>query len=34
MVNALDDGFTASPAISGSALIMRGHKSLYCIGKP
>ena len=29
--NTLDDRFTASAAPAGSALYLRGHKSLYCI---
>ncbi len=33
-VNRLDDRFDASPAIAGSALYLRGHKNLYCIGAP
>ena len=31
--NTLDDSFTASPAIAGDALYLRGHKTLYCIAK-
>lgn len=30
-VNKLDDSFTASPAIVGDTLFLRGHKHLYCI---
>jgi outer membrane protein assembly factor BamB len=30
-VNKLDDEFTASPAIVGNELFLRGHKRLYCI---
>jgi outer membrane protein assembly factor BamB len=29
--NKLDDGFLASPAVSGDALYLRTTKSLYCI---
>jgi outer membrane protein assembly factor BamB len=29
----LDDTFDASPAIVGDTLLLRGHKSLYCVGK-
>ena len=31
--NKLDDQITASPAISGERIYLRGYKSLYCIGK-
>jgi len=31
--NKLDDGFDASPAVIGDELYLRGHKSLYCIGR-
>ncbi len=31
-LNELDDSFSASPAISGSNLILRGEKFLYCLG--
>jgi outer membrane protein assembly factor BamB len=31
--NTLDDSFTASPAIVGSEIYLRGHKHLYCIAK-
>ncbi len=31
--NKLDDQFTASPAIAGERLYLRGYKYLYCIGK-
>lgn len=31
--NKLDDGFDASPALSGSDLFLRGHQSLYCISE-
>ncbi|MAG92779.1 MAG: hypothetical protein CMJ48_03390 [Planctomycetaceae bacterium] len=30
-VNRLDDGFSASPAIVGNELFLRGQESLYCI---
>jgi len=30
-VNKLDDRFTASPAIAGDEIFLRGHKYLYCI---
>ena len=33
-VNELDDQFSASPALVGEALYLRGEKSLYCIGTP
>lgn len=29
--NELEDGFSASPAIAGDALYLRGHRFLYCI---
>ena len=32
-VNTLDDVFTASPAISGGRIYLRGFDSLYAIGK-
>ncbi|MGD8453006.1 MAG: PQQ-binding-like beta-propeller repeat protein [Phycisphaerae bacterium] len=32
--NELDDSFTASPAIAGRELFLRGHKYLYCIAEP
>jgi outer membrane protein assembly factor BamB len=32
-LNKLDDNFDASPAIVGNDLLLRGHKSLYCISK-
>lgn len=32
-VNKLDDEFTASPAIAGDELFLRGHKRLYCIAE-
>jgi outer membrane protein assembly factor BamB/Fe-S cluster assembly iron-binding protein IscA len=32
--NALEDSFSASPAIVGDAMFMRGEGSLYCIGTP
>ena len=32
-VNSLEDRFDASPAVLGDTLILRGHKSLYCIAK-
>ena len=31
--NALDDSFTASPAIVDNEIYLRGHKSLYCIAQ-
>lgn len=31
--NKLDDEFSASPAIAGSELFLRGHKRLYCIAE-
>ena len=31
--NVLDDEFTASPALAGDEIFLRGHKSLYCIAK-
>ena len=31
--NKLDDGFSASPAILGKEIFLRGHKSLYCIAR-
>ena len=31
--NTLSDRFDASPAVVGDQLFLRGHKSLYCIGK-
>ncbi len=31
VVNSLDDGFDASPAIVGSQLFLRGHRYLYCL---
>lgn len=31
--NTLDDGFDASAAIVGDTLLLRGRKSLYCIGE-
>jgi outer membrane protein assembly factor BamB len=31
--NTLDDRFDASPAVAGSELFLRGHKSLYCIAE-
>ena len=31
--NKLDDGFSASPAIVGTEIYLRGHKSLYCIAR-
>lgn len=33
-VNQLDDGFSASAALVGRDLILRGHRSLYCITNP
>ena len=32
--NQLDDSFSASPAIAGNQLFLRGHESLYCIALP
>jgi outer membrane protein assembly factor BamB len=32
--NSLDDSFTATPAIVGGDMILRGHEKLYCIAKP
>ncbi|MFQ5676020.1 MAG: PQQ-binding-like beta-propeller repeat protein [bacterium] len=29
--NTLDDGFSASPAVVGNDLYLRGHKNLYCL---
>ena len=29
--NRLDDSFSASPAIAGDELFLRGHRYLYCI---
>ena len=31
-VNRLDDRFTASPAVVGDSIYLRGHRYLYCIG--
>jgi len=31
--NVLEDNFTASPAIVGRELYLRGHKHLYCLGR-
>ena len=31
--NTLDDGFSASPAIVGDEIYLRGHKNLYCIAE-
>ena len=31
--NKLDDGFSASPAILGKEIFLRGHKGLYCIAR-
>ncbi|MBL9172386.1 MAG: PQQ-binding-like beta-propeller repeat protein [Verrucomicrobiales bacterium] len=31
--NKLDDGFDASPALSGADLLLRGRQSLYCISE-
>jgi outer membrane protein assembly factor BamB len=31
-VNVLEDEFTASPALAGKDLILRGHRFLYCVG--
>ena len=30
-INQLDDGFSASPAIVGDQIYLRGHRYLYCI---
>jgi outer membrane protein assembly factor BamB len=32
--NRLDDRFTASPAIVGTEMFLRGHRHLYCIANP
>lgn len=32
--NKLDERFTASPAIVGNEMFLRGHSHLYCIAKP
>lgn len=32
--NRLDDAFSASPAVAGDALYLRGDKNLYCIAAP
>jgi outer membrane protein assembly factor BamB len=32
-VNKLDDRFTASPALAGGEIYLRGHKFLYCIAE-
>jgi hypothetical protein len=32
LLNKLEDSFSASPAISGRALFLRGEKFLYCLG--
>ena len=32
-MNRLDDGFSASPAIVGDEIFLRGHKNLYCIAE-
>lgn len=32
-INSLDDEFSASPAIVGNELFLRGHKRLYCIAE-
>ena len=29
----LEDGFSASPALVGDALLLRGHRSLYCLAE-
>ena len=31
--NTLDDNFTASPAIVGNEMYLRGHKHLYCVAE-
>jgi len=31
-INKLDDRFTASPAVAGDSIYLRGHRYLYCIG--
>ena len=33
-INKLEDEFSASPAIAGNELFLRGHKRLYCIAAP
>lgn len=33
-LNSLEDQFSASPALVGEALYLRGEKYLYCIGRP
>lgn len=33
-VNKLDESFSASPAVVGTDLLLRGEKHLYCIGAP
>lgn len=32
--NPIEDVTLASPAVSGNRLYLRGHKALYCVGKP
>ena len=32
--NRLDDSFSASPAIAGDELFLRGERNLYCIARP
>jgi outer membrane protein assembly factor BamB len=32
--NTLDDRFTASPALVGTEMFLRGHRHLYCIANP
>jgi hypothetical protein len=31
--NSLEDRFTASPAVAGNEIFLRGHESLYCIAE-
>ena len=31
--NSLDDDFSASPAVAGSELFLRGHRHLYCLAE-
>ena len=33
-VNALDDGCSATPALVGKEIYLRGHEYLYCIAAP
>jgi hypothetical protein len=32
-VNALDDGFDASPALVDGEIYLRGYRNLYCIAQ-